>query len=364
MARPRVAHVFSLSFLDIMSCGFGAVILIYITINHATEVTSQEVNAQLLAEIRKVEEQVQNEMENLATLRNTVRERDDDIITTQALAASLMEAIKTLTAKLANLTREDAGRTEIIEQLKSELKKLETETANLEDSLAADESTGTDLRKLLGDGDRQFLTGMRVGGEHILILLDASASMLDKTIVNAIRRRNLPDEQKILSEKWQRAIRTIEWIIANMPPESGFQVFSFNTQATPVVQGTESEWFSAFDTTDSDRVMDSVKALVPEGGTSLHHAFTLARNLEPRPDNIFLIVDSLPTMAMTIPRKNVIESNDRFDLFRDSLKLLPLGSPVNVILFPMEGDPIAAAAYWQLAQTTSGSFLSPPEDWP
>ena len=364
MARLRVAHVFSLSFLDIMSCGFGAVILIYIIINHATEITSQEVNAQWLAEIRKVEEQVRYEMENLVTLRNTVREREDDITTTQALAAGLMEAIKTFKEKLANLTREDAGRTETIEQLKSELKKLETETANLKDSLAADESTGTDLRKLLGDGNRQFLTGMRVGGEHILILLDASASMLDKTIVNAIRRRNLPDEQKILSEKWQRALRTVEWIIANMPADAGFQVFSFNALATPAVQGTESEWFSALDTADSDKVMNGVKALVPEGGTSLHRAFTLARNLEPQPDNIFLIVDSLPTMAMAKPRKSVIDSNDRFDLFRESLKLLPLGSPVNVILFPMEGDPRAADAYWRLAQITGGSFLSPPEDWP
>ena len=72
MARRREANVFSLSFLDIMSCGFGAVILIYIVINHATEVTTQEVNAQVLSEITRIEELVKNEKENLVMLRNTV----------------------------------------------------------------------------------------------------------------------------------------------------------------------------------------------------------------------------------------------------------------------------------------------------
>jgi hypothetical protein len=38
--------------------------------------------------------------------------------------------------------------------------------------------------------------------------------------------------------------------------------------------------------------------------------------------------------------------------------------PVNVILLPMEGDPMAPAAYWTLARRTRGSFLSPAKDWP
>jgi hypothetical protein len=43
---------------------------------------------------------------------------------------------------------------------------------------------------------------------------------------------------------------------------------------------------------------------------------------------------------------------------------LPAGIPVNVILFPMEGDPVAASAFWKLAQATGGSFMSLSEDWP
>ena len=364
MVRRREALAFSLSFLDIMSCGFGAVILIFIIINHATELTSQEINAQLLAEITRIEELVEDETAGLITLRNTKEEQADEIVTTQELAARIVETIKKLEAELALLLQSGASQDESIEALKSELKELEEEAANLKGSIAADDTAGTALRTIVGEGDRQYLTGMKVGGQHILILLDASASMLDKTIVNIIRRRNLSDEQQLASKKWQRAIRTVEWITAHMPKDAYFQMFTFNEEVKPAIEGTETEWLRATERADTDAVIESLKKTIPKGGTSLHHPFSLASNLNPLPDNIFLIIDSLPTMGNEPPRRTVIESRDRVRLFTDSLELLPLNSPINVILFPMEGDPIAAPSYWRLAQITGGSFLSPPEDWP
>ncbi|MBO6565748.1 MAG: hypothetical protein JJ934_07445 [Pseudomonadales bacterium] len=364
MAKRRDFNVFSLSFLDIMSCGFGAVILIYIIINHATETTSQEINTQLLAEIKRYEEQVKDAQENLIVLKNTAEEKEDEIVTTEEMAVRLIETIKALEAELALLLEDGASQNESIEDLKSELKDLELEAANLEGAVSADETVGTALRTVVGEGDRQYLTGMKVGGQHILILLDASASMLDNTIVNVIRRRNLSEEEKLASPKWQRAVATVEWITANMPKDANFQLFTFNADTQPAIEGTESDWLKATERADTDGVIESISETVPTGGTSLHNAFALARNLEPQPDNIFLIVDSLPTMGVEAPRRSVIESRDRVELFSRSLELLPNASPVNVILFPMEGDPVAAPSYWKLAQVTGGSFLSPPEDWP
>jgi hypothetical protein len=60
----------------------------------------------------------------------------------------------------------------------------------------------------------------------------------------------------------------------------------------------------------------------------------------------------------------LITPEDRLRLFEDASGALPRGVPVNVILLPLEGDPSAAAAYWVLAQSTKGSFLSPSKDWP
>lgn len=364
MVKRREANVFSLSFLDIMSCGFGAVILIYIVINHSTETTSQEINAQLLAEIRKVEQRVEDETENLVVLRNTISEQDDEVVTTEEIAKKLIETIRELEAELLALQQEGASQNQTIDQLKSELKELELEAANLEGSVGADESSGAALISVAGEGDRQYLTGMKVGGQHVLILLDASASMLDKTIVNIIRRRNMSDEEKLSSPKWLRAINTVEWVIANLPKDAYFQLFTFNAKTAPAVAGTESDWLRAIEKADTDGVMESIRQTIPTGGTSLHQAFSIAADMDPAPDNIFLIVDSLPTIGLEEPRKSVIDSRDRVELFTDSIELLPFASPVNVILFPMEGDPIAAPSYWRLAQITGGSFLSPPEDWP
>ena len=364
MARRREFNVFSLSFLDVMFCGFGSVILIFIIINHSTEVVSQEINAQLLAEVKKIEHQVENETLNLVELRNTLEEAEDEIITTEALVLEIILAIRELQAKIEELVESGASQEDNIETLKSELKLLEEEAASLEGSVAGAESSGASLRSIVGQGDRQYLTGLKIGGQHILILLDASASMLDKTIVNVIRRRNLPDEIKLQSEKWQRAIRTVEWIIANMPNDANFQLFTFNTKTKPVIKDTENEWLRAIEKADTDAALENLKKVIPSGGTSLHHPFALARDMEPQPDNIFLIIDSLPTQGFEEPKRSVIESRDRVALFSSALKELPDASPINIILFPMEGDPIAAPSYWRLAQITGGSFLSPSDDWP
>ena len=347
-----------------MSCGFGAVILIYIIINHSTEATSQEVNAQVLSEITRIEELVKDETEQLMILKNTVVDADDEIVTTEDAVKYLIEQIREMEQELAALIKEGASKTESIEKLKSELQELEEEAANLEGSITADESSGTSLRTIVGEGDRQYLTGMKVGGDHILILIDASASMLDKTIVNIIRRRNMSDESKRESEKWQRAIATVDWILANLPKQSKFQLVTFNETSAPLMEGGDDGWLSSIERSETDAVMDKLQAVIPNGGTSLHHPFSLASAMDPPPDNIFLIVDSLPTIGETKPDWSVVNARDRVDLFRQSIDLLPFESPVNVILFPMEGDPIAAPSYWRLAQITGGSFLSPPKDWP
>ena len=49
---------------------------------------------------------------------------------------------------------------------------------------------------------------------------------------------------------------------------------------------------------------------------------------------------------------------------RQAVKQLPRNVPINIILAPMEGDPMAASGFWQLAQVSRGSFLAPSKDWP
>jgi hypothetical protein len=62
--------------------------------------------------------------------------------------------------------------------------------------------------------------------------------------------------------------------------------------------------------------------------------------------------------------RKTIDGEGRLKLFERALGKLPPGVPVNVILLPMEGDPLAPGAFWTLARRTNGAFLSPARDWP
>jgi hypothetical protein len=67
MARKRRGFsIFSLSFLDIMSCGFGATILVFLVIDHASDVRSEEANRDLIGEVNFLEREVREGREGLA----------------------------------------------------------------------------------------------------------------------------------------------------------------------------------------------------------------------------------------------------------------------------------------------------------
>ena len=94
------------------------------------------------------------------------------------------------------------------------------------------------------------------------------------------------------------------------------------------------------------------------------NAFQAIKEMKPAPDNIFLLTDSLPTMGAKKPWGKRVSGKKRLSYFNDAVDSLPSRIPVNIILYPMEGDPAAAVAFWKLAKNTRGSFFCPSKDWP
>ena len=224
-----------------------------------------------------------------------------------------------------------------------------------------DHDTG---RTFVGEGNRQYLTGLNLGGRHIAILLDVSSSMLSNELVNIIRLRNMDEQVQRQADKWTRAVNTVDWLTAQLPVGSDYQVITFNTQAQPALDGTAGKWLEVANRDQLEKISTALRGITPNGGTSLENAFLALQELSPSPDNIFLLTDGLPTQNSRGPRGTKISGRDRQKLFREAVKQLPSGVPVNVILAPMEGDPMAASEFWQLAQASAGSFLAPSRDWP
>jgi hypothetical protein len=203
-----------------------------------------------------------------------------------------------------------------------------------------------------------------MGGQHVVILVDASTSMLDRTIVNIIRRRNMSPEQQRQAPKWKQAVNTVDWLTTQIKPGTHVQVIGFTDHAIWLTPNTDGKWITVTDGSELDAALTALRAMAPKGPTSLHAAFTAARQLEPKPDNIYLLTDGLPTMGEIVPARQGVTGRERLDHFNRAVRQLPVGVPVNVILFAMEGDPTAAPAFWRLALQTGGSMLAPAEDWP
>ena len=93
MAR-RTVNVFSLSFLDAMTCGFGAVVLFFMVINAAVGDRADRVTADLKAEADRLEEEVLEGHQNLVELRNSLREIDQRRADARGLSRQIIENIE------------------------------------------------------------------------------------------------------------------------------------------------------------------------------------------------------------------------------------------------------------------------------
>jgi hypothetical protein len=351
MAKKKRNIAFSLAFLDIMACGFGAVMVLFLILRGNTLDIIQP-DQKLLAEVDLLQVDIRNAEEEKILLLNSLEKIQRDLVEANGRSKRVITDLE----EQENSIQEDPNN---MDKLRQQVEQLEEETAQMEEV-----AFGDTVRKFSGDGVRQYLTGLKLGGERVLILVDGSASMLADTVVNALRRRNMDDSQKKQSPKWQWTLRTVEWLLAQLPPSSRYQLYIFNAQATVATPGSEGVWLNAADPLALEISMRDLNNYVPNSGTSLVNAFSVIADFDKQPDNIFLLTDGLPTMSETAPKDYMVTGGQRRKHFNVALTKIPAGISVNTILFPMEGDPEAAALYWQLALDTQGAFIAPSRDWP
>ncbi len=362
--KRRSVNAFSLAFLDVMFCGFGAVILFFMIINANTYERREKINVVVTGEAEKLDAEVLEGKKFLVELKNTLQKINEELVKTQGRSKEVIENITDKKVQIALQRKETLATIEQINKLKADLKALEEANQRLEGGAANAQSQGERLRYFAGQGQRQYLTGLKMGGERILILVDTSASMLADRIINILRFRNLPQTERIRAAKWQQVLYTVDWITTRIPPSSKFQIYTFNETSSPVYTIEGSQWLDGGNIKHLNTAVDNFFATAPNKGTSLLNAFQSINKLSPPPDNIYLLTDGLPTQGANKSIRSKISAKDRKKLFNKALNKLPTGIPINIILFHMEGDPEASSLYWKLAQRSNGAFFSPSKDWP
>ena len=125
-------------------------------------------------------------------------------------------------------------------------------------------------------------------GKRILVLLDTSASMMDEDVVKIIQLRNQPEAARRAAPKWRRALDMVEWITAQLPDNSQFQVYRLQHEG----EGGAARARRASGSPDNDprainNVLTATRAITPADGTSLVNALLSARTHQPgaRPDH-------------------------------------------------------------------------------
>lgn len=356
----RRFNVFSLAFLDVMSCGFGAVVLVFLIINHRIDDVAKDVDPDLLSESRLLDYQILTGEKNLVDLQEMLEDTRKRVADANKKLLAKIEDREQRLEDLEELDAKTVAERDSVKELTSDVEDKEQEVKRLQEE--EERLGGNRLREIKGEGDRQYLTGLFVGGRHILIALDASASMLDETIVQVIRRRNMSLDRQLNAPKWVRARKTVEWLAAQVPLDSNFQIVTYSDEARFVLD--ETGWIPVTDVAALDKALDTLDETAPAGGTNLEGLFDVMGAMRPLPDNVFLVTDGLPTRSNRKPRSATVRGRQRVGLFNDAVNVLPRDVPVNVIMFPMEGDWKASAAYWILAARSGGTYMSPSKDWP
>lgn len=360
MAR-RSFNIFSLAFLDVMACGLGATILFLMIISAQVRLKAERASEELLAEAGSLEQQVQDARSNLTRLQaSPVSSPEADAAQVEKLRSQIAE----MREKVAAQPGDSIAQKESPEQLRADIQRLEEGLGRLTASQQKPGS-GARVRSFVGDGNRQYLTGMQMGGKRVVILVDASASMLARTYVNVVRYRAMPDARRRTAPKWRQVVAAVDWLTTQIEPGTRFQIYVFNEEAHSVVSGSDGSWLEAGAAGTLEKAVGELRKIMPDKGTSLVNAFAALQQLKPAPDNIYLLTDGLPTQGKQAPGGvTQVKPAQRAAFFNQAVRELPARAPVNVLLFPMDGDPDAAGFFWRLAIASKGSFLTPSRDWP
>jgi hypothetical protein len=363
--RRRNTEVFSLSFLDCICCGFGAVVLFYTIISAQSGLERVRKVDDITADVNKLEEEVLVGTKNLVVLRNTLERTESDTASASRRATKIVQELAERRDQASIYTEESLARKQRVEELIADIRQQEEANKRLRGAALDTAPKGERVKAFRGRGDRRYLTGLQLRGKHVLILVDTSASMLSDDVVEVIKLDAGADPPKRAAAKWRRAVDSVEWLTAQLPAGSKFQVYGFNTRATPVIADTAREWLSSSDPKLLNQVVQGLRAKAPKGGTSLVNAFIAARLLSPAPDQVVLLTDGLPTQGSTPPAiVKYVNARARQRLFDEAIKSWSNDIPIDVLLFPMKGDNPAAHSFWRLARRTGGSFVSPSPDWP
>ncbi len=188
------AEGFSLSFLDAVSCGFGAIIILLVLSK--------------IGEPRAVEQAKRDTEARLAELQEELHEIRGE---TEILNRELITAERQLSIEQQQIARLRGDMSEIQGEFAASKQLSEIQEILSGRLLAAQQELSEEMKRLLGRGYRRPVADATVGGipvdsEYIIFVIDTSGSMY--------------------TNAWQLVVRKIAEVLAIYPKVKGIQVMN------------------------------------------------------------------------------------------------------------------------------------------
>jgi hypothetical protein len=214
----RQVEVFSLSFLDCICCGFGAMILLLVLTEVGDPIQLERSRKDLTAQIMELEKQLNVIRGESDTLNRELQGRIEKLEKEKRSLAELSGDLTDVRGQFA-ASRQEASVTNTIE---SEL-------------VAAYQTLTAEMQRLLKQKpkprERTAIGGIPVDSEYIIFIIDTSASML--------------------GNHWDEAREVLREILDIYPTVKGLQIM--DDEGKVMVQGTRGRWL-----TDSPGMRDEL----------------------------------------------------------------------------------------------------------
>ncbi len=161
--RRREIEVFSLSFLDVICCGFGAIILLFVLSKFAEPVIMEAVRKDLQADIVRLEQTLQEVRGETAVLNRQLEGKIEELSEEKKKLARLQGDLSDIKGQFAASSQYAQVQNIIEEKLARALQELTEEMKRL-------------LQKQPPKIDRS-VGGIPVDSEYIIFIIDTSGSM-------------------------------------------------------------------------------------------------------------------------------------------------------------------------------------------
>jgi len=161
----REVEIFNLSFLDVVSCGFGAIILLLVIVRFSEPVVIEELSIDLSGQVLKLEQELFDIRGETTVLNRDLTEQQQQISIHLEKLARLRGSLSNIKGEFASAKSEADTQAIIQGQLKS-----------------AQQSLSDEMRRLQKGALRRPEVNNRIGGvpvdsEYIIFIIDTSGSM-------------------------------------------------------------------------------------------------------------------------------------------------------------------------------------------